>query len=204
MRQILRQQSVTQALPSLLSLKRKLFCCHSWRALSITDVPWGTSARGLLCSITAERQTGDAASWRLENLQLWLPMLTCVPEISLFWVFFQNVFSSFYWSSVFFKLFVHCQLFLFFLWLLLSAAYLHLGKKGHAKCIEPHSFHVASCNSNTLWFEPIHPASAQAGFHWGSVYGFYSEHNAEHSSSTAQQSSCLALSKCSATIWLYR
>lgn len=40
----------------------------SWPALSSTDAPWGTSTRGLLCSITAERQTAAAASWRLENL----------------------------------------------------------------------------------------------------------------------------------------
>lgn len=93
--------------------------------------------------------------------------------------FFQKVFSSFYWSLVFFKLSVQCQLFLFFLWLLLSTAYLHLCKKGHAKCIKPCSFHVASCKSHILWFEPIHPASAQAGFHWDSVYGSHSEHSAE-------------------------
>lgn len=86
----------------------------SWPALRTTeDAPWGTSTRGLLCPIAAERQTAAAASWETGELGIMIHL--CVWNVSFLSFFFRNAFSSFYWSLVFFKLSLQEQLFLFFL-----------------------------------------------------------------------------------------
>lgn len=104
-------------------------------------------------------------------------------------------------SSVFLKLSLQCQLSLFLLWLPLSTTCSRLGKTGHAKCITSHSFHVASCNSGTLRFEPIHSASAQADLYWSFVYGSHSEHSTETQLINRPAVLLLGIFKSSATIW---